>query len=385
MTYADHAWENTQDHWSGKIYGYASKTSIVECEMGNFAQIITQYQNAQGTIPYFDRVISDLENKLLTNQYNSPGWGSIGVIRHAEGNNQLRLTETMGSLIALHMLYPQFTEGNQTNLQNMLTSGWQGLINSSLVSNNQFSFMDVSAGRPGTYNDEASLLGAMTLFLYGIIPQTGSLYIPASEERYHDYRTCFQTEQWQFNYPNHSIRIPIIKGTLTFNFGTQTVTQNFPENGVYDIQFSNDWNSITSISKLSNINPPQPPTPTPTPTPTPEETPTPTPTPEETPTPTPTPEETPTPTPTITPTSKPTPTPTAKPTTTPTSKPTPTPTPIPTPIPSKDGQVTPTITPPNGGNDGQAPNMIYWVAGLTAGITVFLVGIHRYLKRSKNS
>jgi hypothetical protein len=250
--YAEDAWENTQDHWNGKIYGYTSKSSAVECEMGNFAQIITQYQNTHGNIPYFDRVISDLENKLLTNQYNSPGWGSVGAIKHAETNNQLRLYETLGNLIALQMLYSQFTEGNQTNFQNMLTDGWQGLLNSSLFNNNQFSFMDERTGVAGSYNDEASLIGAMTLFLYGIIPQTGSLAINANEERYHDYRTCFPTSQWQFNYTNHSIRIPVTNGNLAFIFGTQKVTQYFPENGVYDIQFSNDWNRITTITLIDD-------------------------------------------------------------------------------------------------------------------------------------
>jgi hypothetical protein len=250
--YAEDVWENTQEHWNGKFYGYTGKNSMVECEMGNFAQIITQYQNAQCNIPYFDRVISDLENKLLTNQYNSSGWGGVGVIRHAEVNNQTRLFETLGSLIALQMLYSQFTDGNQTNFQNMLTDGWRGLVNSSLFYNNQFSFMDERTGVAGSYSDEASLLGAMTLFLYGIIPQTGSLAISANEERYHDYRTCFQTSQWQFNYTNHSIRIPVTQGTLSFIFGTQKVTQYFTEDGVYDIQFSNDWNSIITTLKLTD-------------------------------------------------------------------------------------------------------------------------------------
>jgi hypothetical protein len=249
-TYTEDTWKNTQDHWNGKIYGYTGKNSTVECEMGNFAQIITQYQNTQGNIPYFDRVISDLENKLLTNQYDSPGWGSVGVIKHADTNRQKRLFETMGNLIALQMLYSQFTEGNQTNFQNMLPDGWRGLVSSNLFSNNKFSFAEISAGVPGSYTDEASLLGAMTLFLYGIIPQTGSLAIVASEERYHDYRTCFQTAQWQFNYEICSIRIPVTKGTLAFIFGTEKVTQYFPEDGVYDIQFSNDWNTITTLKRI---------------------------------------------------------------------------------------------------------------------------------------
>lgn len=293
MPYADDAWLNTQTHWNGKYYGYLN-TGTVECEMGNFAQVIAQYRNIRGDIPYFNRVVEDLEDTLLTDQFNSTAWGGIGVIRHADDNTQSRLYETIGNLIALQMLYPTFTEGNQTNFQDMLQIGWKGLVNSTLFSNNQFSFMD-QTGATINYNDDASLLGAMTLFLYGIIPQNGSLAITPSNERYQDYRTCFPTSQWQFNYTNHSIRIPVYKGNLTFIFGSENVSYNFPEDGVYTVQFSTDWNSITSVSKTSDINRPQlspvtlenipktHPTPTPTQTspsttPTPKTTATPTPT-----------------------------------------------------------------------------------------------------------
>jgi hypothetical protein len=254
MPYADDAWLNTQTHWNGQFYGYMN-TGVVECEMGNFAQVIAQYRNSRGDIPYFNRVVEDLEDTLLVNEFNSSAWGSVGVIRHAEGNSQNRLYETMGNLIALQMLYPNFAEGNQTNFQKMIQIGWRGLVNSTLFYNNQFSFIDqTSPNLVGPYEDDASLLGAMTLFLYGIIPRNGSLAMTPSNERYQDYRTCFQTSQWQFNYNNQSIRIPIFRGNLTFIFGSQDVSCNFPEDGVYDIQFSADWNSITSASKIENIS-----------------------------------------------------------------------------------------------------------------------------------
>ncbi|MCL2135189.1 MAG: hypothetical protein FWH37_06510 [Candidatus Bathyarchaeota archaeon] len=250
--YIEDVWLNTQAHWNGSIYGYSGKSGVVECEMGNFAMILTQYQNSQGEIPYFDRVVVDLENKLLINQFNSPGWGDEGVIKHADGNPQNRLYETMGNLLALQMLYPQFTQDSQTNFRSMLTSSWKGLINSNLYNNYRFSFMNTSTEVADIYSDEASLLGAMILFLYGIIPQTGSLDIPAIEEKYQDYRTCFQTEQWRFNYSDRSIRIPILKGDLSFIFGLQEVLQNFSADGVYDIYFSSDWNSIVSIDLVDS-------------------------------------------------------------------------------------------------------------------------------------
>ncbi len=257
LAYADDAWLNVQAHWNGKIYGYTNMNAGVECEMGNFAQVISQYRNSRGEIPYFDRVISDLENKLLVEEFNSTAWGVKGVVKHSEATFQNRLYETTGSLTALHMLYPNFTIGNQTHFRNMFSTGWQGLINSSLFCNNQFSFMDIdNEGQPGIYNDEASLLGSMTLFLYGIVPQSGSLAIDASNEKYQDYLTCFPASKWQFNYIDHSIRIPVNKGNFTFIFGSQNATVDFIEDGVYDVQFSIDWNNVTSTTKIADITHP---------------------------------------------------------------------------------------------------------------------------------
>ena len=257
--YLDDEWLNTQSHWNGQFYIYDAedtKVNVVECEMGNFAQIISEYRNYRGDIPYFDRVINDLQYKLLDNGFNSPGWGATGVIRHATNNSQLRLGETMGALIALQMLYPNFSPDDQSSFRVMLDNGqaWKGLLSSNLYNNSQFRFTN-DDGVP--YGDDDSSLGAITLFLYGIVPCTGYLAMNASEERYQDYRTCFPTSQWQFNYQNQTIRIPIMAGNLSFIFGTEEVNQNFPLNGVYDIQFADDWNSIISVKgygyNLSNI------------------------------------------------------------------------------------------------------------------------------------
>jgi hypothetical protein len=249
--FMDDAWANTQSHWNGVIYGYNSANGGVECEMGNFAQVISEYQNYRGNLTYFDRVIQDLEYKLLAENFSSPAWGTVGVLKHADGNPQLRLGETMGALIALQMLYPYFSPDMQDNFASMLqNSAWQGLLTSGLYSNGQFKFFSTDTGN----SSDASSLGAMMLFLDGIIPDTGYLAMNASNERYQDYRTCFPTSQWSFNYQNQTIRIPVIAGNLSFIFGSQEATQNFPSNGVYDIQFADDWNSIISITKGADIS-----------------------------------------------------------------------------------------------------------------------------------
>jgi hypothetical protein len=288
--FMDDVWVGTQNLWDNQYYGYSltAGSKAVECEMGNFAQIIAMYQNTRGNVSYFDRVIQDLEYTLLAENFSSPIWGGTGFLQHSVENNQSRLEETTGALISLQMLYPYFDGAMQSNFRGMLENGmWQGLINSSLFSGNQFRFVNnFSDAQEEGYSDEASSLGAMALFLDGIVPGTGYLAFNAINEAYQDYRTCFPTSQWQFNYQNNSIRIPVFAGNLSFVFGSQEVTQNFPTSGVYQVQFAGDWNSVSSISKIVDVNsaslPPatlQPitrPAPTPSPTPTPIVSPTPT-------------------------------------------------------------------------------------------------------------
>jgi hypothetical protein len=249
LSYADKAWTGIQAHWNS-LYGYYgyTGTSVVECEMGNFAQLIAEYKDQSGgTIPYWDRVISDLSYKLLAQKWSSPGWASPGVIIHAKGvNNQLRLWETMGATIALQNQYPYFSSTGKSNWQNMLMgtqSAWQGLMASSLNSGGYFSGVSGEA----TSND-ATVCAAATLFLDGIVPITGSLKIPNRDEFCNDQRTPFIASDFKFDYANHLIRIPVRAGQITFIYGSSPTSYNFPVDGVYDIQFSNDWNLVTSVN-----------------------------------------------------------------------------------------------------------------------------------------
>ena len=302
INFADDMWLNMQSLWNGNFYNYnTDEAQTIECEMGNFAQIITEYQNFRGNITDFNRVIQDIEYTLLAENFSSPIWGTVGAVAHYQGSDQLRLRETLGNMIALQMLYPYFNATMQANFQGMLNTAWQGLVNSALYSNSQFSFFNNVPDNSETvfFCDDASSLGAMTLFLDGIVPETGYLAINASNEAYQDYRTCFPTSEWRFNYQNQTIRIPVMAGKISFIFGSLKVTQDFPTNGVYDVQFAYDWNSIVSISEVENISTTtlQPVTlqtitrPTPPPSPTPSSTPQPTP-PTTTPTLTPTPAKT---------------------------------------------------------------------------------------------
>jgi hypothetical protein len=133
---------------------------------------------------------------------------------------------------------------------------WQGLMASSL--NNDGYFSGVSGTDP---SNDATACAAATLFLYGIVPITGNLDIPNREECCSDLRTQFSTSDFKFDYTNHLIKIPLTAGQITFIYGNSPVSYTFPNNGVYTIQFSNDWNQITAVNNEPIItNPPTSPT-----------------------------------------------------------------------------------------------------------------------------
>ena len=261
LAYADSAWAGLQTHWNGKYYIYSDSWSIVECEMGNFAQVIAEYMQLKGgNIQYLDRVMQDLNYKLLVNGWNSPGWSTTGVIVHGAGgaNPEQRLWETMGVITALQDLYPYFNSTMKTSFDNMMLGAnkpWQGLLSSQL---NVGGYFKGASGDVSASND-ATVCAAATMFLEGIVPVTGNLAIPIHNEQYQDQRTSFPVTEFQFSYANHQITIPVKAGQLTFVYGSTPVSYNFPVDGNYTIKFSNDWNTITNINGQPLVSTPSAP------------------------------------------------------------------------------------------------------------------------------
>jgi hypothetical protein len=143
----------------------------------------------------------------------------------------------------------------QTEFVNILKgttypSAWQGALNSQLFDGTKFAMLSGQAG-----SDEASAVGLMMLFLEGIIPDTGSLAMPISEERYEDTLSFTPASNFNYDSNNHRIRIPVWAGTLKFQFGSQITSANFPSDGVYEVQFSSDWNTVTSVNEVSSLSP----------------------------------------------------------------------------------------------------------------------------------
>ena len=286
LNYANQMWEHLcTSHWAGSYFPYKGSSGQVECEAGHFAETIAElYAANEHYLPNFPSyILQDLNYKFISGGDWSGMLWSPGayVVRHAESNPEKRLENTVTAWAAMHSYYAVMNNTMKSNFVKLLTgspTAWQGLINSSnLYSEGRFRWRETHG-----YMDSATCGGAMILFLNGIVPDSGSLAIPVIDEVYQDWYSMFPASHFRFDYENQTIRIPVWAGKLNFTFGTEPVSYNFTDNGIYEVQFSTDWNNITNATKISplseqisylptegNQNPQPQPTPTPTPTPSP--------------------------------------------------------------------------------------------------------------------
>jgi parallel beta-helix repeat protein len=244
-------WNYIQNsYWNGNIYGYNGPNQY-ECEVGFFAMVMGNYYVSMGgNLANFDRIFMDLYNKLLAQGWNSVGWGVPGVLRHAESNPQLRLENTLGAIQALQAYVGMSDwEPAFVDLLSGSDQAWSALMNSSLRSGGRF-----SGTSDGSISDDATAEGMMTLFLEGIIPNTGSLAMPLDEEAYQDVCDLSPASLFGFDYANRTICIPVNPGELEFQFGTQVVSCVFPSAGIYQVDFGNNWNSIIGVKYVGPLD-----------------------------------------------------------------------------------------------------------------------------------
>jgi hypothetical protein len=252
MSTCDQFWAQLQKfHWNDLYYGYKDKTTM-ETEVGPFAIISGRYLVTQGLLgTYGSRIVSDLNQKLLISGYSSPLWNSYS-LDHVPGRGERRLENAASAWAAMHAYYPLMTPVMQSTLQGMGSVGWRGLLDESgnfHPSNNMFSYHATSAANMGSTG-----IGLMVLFMNGIVPKTGSLAVPLNDEYYEDAAGWSPATMFRFDYANRQIRIPVNAGTLNFIFGSGTASYTFPSTGVYQVQFSSDWNTVQSASRMGPLD-----------------------------------------------------------------------------------------------------------------------------------
>ena len=263
-----------ETHWTGDHYYYQPTVPVYECETGFF--ILAAYLNSVVgfALPHFDRCAIDLWFRLLESQWQSPNWRDY-VSQHADTNEQKRLNNTLISFFVLHAYYPLLSANARAAFRGLLVGSlrdggtasapravaspaanqpraWEGLVNrSGLYADGRFRRNDTYGSTDPS--DEATAMGSMLLFLQGIIPDSGSLAMPLIEETYEDPIGGLVLSHFGMDASRFLVRIPVWKGSMAFQFGTETVAVDFDREGIYELTFSDDWNRLTFVERRESL------------------------------------------------------------------------------------------------------------------------------------
>ncbi|MEM3357279.1 MAG: LamG domain-containing protein, partial [Candidatus Bathyarchaeia archaeon] len=242
-------------------YEYARAWADFECEAGGFLSLAEKLWYTYPTLGNISRTMTDIINRFLTNGWLSPQW-SIGstpyfcVVHHNPGNSERRLQNTIMAWAAILGLYDRYSEDVKTFVKNLIGgyssypyAAWQYLYGfSGLYSNGYFTWLSGTA----TSND-ATAAGSCLLLLNGILPVSGSIAVPLEEYCYEYRYNILDGELLRINLTAKTLVLPVMTpGTINFLYNA-TVSGYFAESGIYQVQFSNDWNTIVSIAKISSL------------------------------------------------------------------------------------------------------------------------------------
>ena len=223
-------------------------------------QIALKLLHVDSSLPDVQNLLGDIENRFLQEQWLSPQWtpvlggpSSYVVVHMASGNSQLRLENTVMAWAAIFGVYGELNSTYQSDVQSMLAGtnpAWSELLQSGLCGSYFPSFQEHSDS--GVSND-ATATGADLLFMLGIVPLTATLAVPVQENSYEDIYNMLDPGLFSINLTTNVVTVSLATaGTLNFQFN-QTVIGGFNAPGVYNVQFSSDWNTILSIIFVSSL------------------------------------------------------------------------------------------------------------------------------------
>ena len=266
LEFAKAIWNWAQSaFWKGSYYSYKTDGGI-ECEAGPFAFNAGQlYVLSGGSSGYIDRVTADLEYKFLTQEWGSPLWAGSFVCTHA-CDNRLRLQNSLSAWAAIQAYYSKLSVTGKQNMVSMLNGAadgekaWVHLLESPLydAASKKFRLMTNDSAGAAVLRDEWTVMGLKLMLLMGIVPVSGGgLAVPLLDESYEETESIMPATHFKFDYSGHSVTIPVQTGAvLAFQFGSQTTNGvSFSSSGIYRITFSNDWNTVSSSVKVSELNP----------------------------------------------------------------------------------------------------------------------------------
>ena len=64
-----------------------------------------------------------------------------------------------------------------------------------------------------------------------------------------------RTDMFSCDTVNNKLRIIVSAGNMQFYFGSAPISATFPSNGVYEISFDSAWNTVTNVTRISDVPP----------------------------------------------------------------------------------------------------------------------------------
>ena len=281
LTQAANWWKNftNQNDWSNNYGGYykynpTDTEPSFECEAGFFLKIISILKYYLPSLNNYSRVLTDIENRFLSNKWNSYQWLAqilVGsnlintteyvVVHEFVGNSETRLENTLGAWQALLGAYLQMNTTYQNNIVDMLSGNttsniqpaWSLLLNASFYNSSTKQF--ASGSSSPNFNAGSTALGEVTLFQMGIVPSTSTVAFPLEELGY-EYTDDIDPVLLVFNLNStaRQVTVPVVQaGTITFQYGESPITYNFTSSGVYLISFTSSWNMISNVTYESAL------------------------------------------------------------------------------------------------------------------------------------
>ena len=246
----------------GSFYKYALDWTAFECEAGSFDQIISKLYYYDPTISNMTNLYTDVETRWLSQNWSSPGWLNY-VSVHATGvgsgggNSQERLENTISAWAAMIGFYGNMTSTMQSQVDGMLDGStgpapaWSLLFQSELYDNFTGMFMLQSSASDSI---EATADAAVLIMLLSTVPVNGSLAVPMADSWYEDINNIIDGGISNINYTSQTVTVSVAQpGTFLSMFGTNIFEYNLDSSGVWQLTFSNDWNSIISETLLTPL------------------------------------------------------------------------------------------------------------------------------------
>ncbi len=273
LSEANNTWTWLNVHtWTGTYYQYFPGSNTFECEAGGFDQIALKFAYYYPTLPYADRILTDIHTRFLASEFASPQWSDTqgSFIRHARGdrtNAELRMQNTLMAWGTLFGSYNAMSGADQTLLKDMLAgigtpsslTAWQYMFTYDGSNQTPMYFPStdmflMSSQESGSGDIYGTTYAASILISLGIVPINTSIAMPIIDSVYEDVENIMNARVLALNLSSNTLTLPISQaGSLKFIYGTTSVTQNFSSSGLYAVQFAADYNSVLNVTRLGDL------------------------------------------------------------------------------------------------------------------------------------